>query len=53
LNNDIKSNAVGRKRAKDLEEMEKNIRGFLMRKQRNKESVKKYFQEKHVKYAAA
>jgi transposase len=52
LNNDIKSNAVGRKRAKDPEELENNVRSFLKRKQKNSESVQKYFHEKHVQYAA-
>jgi transposase len=51
LNNDLKSNAVGRKRAKDPEELENNIRGFLKRKQQKPEEVKKYFQAPQVKYA--
>jgi len=52
LNNDLKSNAVGRKRAKDPEELENNIRCFLKRKQKRPEDVKKYFQAKSVKYAS-
>jgi transposase len=51
LNNDLKSNAVGRKRAKDPEELENNTRNFLRRKQRRPYEVKNYFQAKSVKYA--
>lgn len=52
LNQDVKSNAVGRKRAHSLHEMISNIRSFLWGRQRRQYMVKKYFQEKHVKYAA-
>jgi len=52
-NNDLKSYAVGRKRAKDTEELEKNVRRFLKSKQRKPNKVKNYFQAKSVKYAAA
>jgi transposase len=52
LNNDVKSNAVGRKRAKDPEELEKNVSGFLRSKQKRPEMVKRYFNVKSVNYAA-
>jgi transposase len=52
LNNDLKSNAVGRKRAKDPEELETNVRRFLKNKQRKPEEVKKYFHVKSVCYAS-
>lgn len=52
LNQDVKSNAVGRKRAHNLKEMMRNVRGFLWSRQRQPHIVKKYFQEKHVRYAA-
>ena len=53
LNNDLKSNAVGRKRAKDPEELENNVHRFLSSKQRKPDSVKNYFKAKSVKYAMA
>lgn len=52
LNQDTKSNAVGRRRARNQKELIKNVRGFLRRRQRQPHKVKTYFQEKHVKYAA-
>ncbi len=53
LNQDVKSNAVGRKRAKHQIELLRNVRGYLRSRQRQPGIVKKYFQEKHVQYAAA
>ena len=52
LNQDVKSNAVGRKRAHNLQEMINHIRSFLWGRQRRPEIVVKYFKEKHVCYAA-
>lgn len=52
LNQDVKSNAVGRKRAHSLNEMIANVRSFLWGRQRRPYIVKKYFKEKHVQYAA-
>lgn len=52
LNQDVKSNAVGRKRAHNQQELITNVRGFLRRRQRQPHIVRKYFQEKNVRYAA-
>lgn len=52
LNNDVKSNAVGRRRAKDQDELGKNLRGYLRSTQRQPEIVKRFFHAKSVKYAA-
>jgi transposase len=52
LNQDVKSNAVGRKRAHTLLEMITHIRVFLWGRQRRPNIVQKYFKEKHVQYAA-
>lgn len=46
LNQDVKSNAVGRKRAHNLSEMITNVRSFLWARQRRPHIVKKYFKEK-------
>lgn len=53
LNQDLKSNAVGRKRARSLTQMMAHVRSFLWGRQRRPYIVKKYFHEKHVQYAAA
>jgi transposase len=52
LNPDVKSNAVGRRRAPNQEELIKNVRGYLRSTQRQPHIVKRYFQERHVRYAA-
>jgi len=52
LNNDVKQNAVGRKRAHSLEQLELNVRSHLKRRQANPSLVKRFFREKHVSYAA-
>jgi transposase len=53
LNQDVKSNAVGRKRARCQSELIANVRSYLWGRQRRPNVVKKYFSEKHVSYAAA
>lgn len=53
LNQDAKANAVGRKRARAVAEMKKNLRAFLRSRQRRPDIVRRYFQEEHVRYAAA
>lgn len=52
LNNDVKSNAVGRRRPKDQPEMLADVRGYLRGTQRRPQIVQAYFQEEHVRYAA-
>jgi len=52
LNQDVKSNAVRRKRAKNQNELVENISSFLTMKKQNPRKVKAYFQAKHVRYAA-
>lgn len=52
LNQDVKSNAVGRRRAHNSSELMRNVRGYLRGRQRHPDIVKKYFQEEHVKYAS-
>lgn len=52
LNNDVKSNAVGRNRPADLPEMLNTVRGYLWSRQRTPMVVKKYFQKETVRYAA-
>lgn len=52
LNQDVKSNAVGRKRAGTQAELIDNVRSHLRRRQRQPAKVKRYFEEPHVTYAA-
>ena len=53
LNQDVKSNAIGRKRTRNVKEMLVEVRRFLWSRQRRPYLVKKYFYQKHVQYAAA
>lgn len=52
LNQDVKSNAVGRKRAHNREALIANVRGYLRSRQKQPHIVRNYFREKHVRYAA-
>jgi transposase len=52
LNHDVKSNAVGRRRAKTQQELVANTRGYLRSRQRQPHIVRRYFCERHVRYAA-
>lgn len=53
LNQDVKSNALGRRRPQDAEEMKENVRGYLFSTQKRPEVVCSYFNEQHVRYAKA
>ena len=52
LNQDVKSNAVGRQRAHTQDQLISNVRGYLHSRQKKPQVVQSYFQEKHVQYAA-
>jgi len=52
LNQNVKTNAVGRHRAGNQKELISNVRNYLHSRQKQPCIVKKYFQEKHVRYAA-
>jgi len=52
VNQDVKSNAVRKKRPRNKGELIQNVRGYLKNRQRKPELVKRYFQEKHVRYAS-
>lgn len=52
LNQDVKSNAVGRKRANSLPELKSNLRQYLMGTKRNPHIVRSYFHKAEVLYAA-
>lgn len=51
LNQDVKTNAVGRRRAIDQADLMANVRGYLRSTQKMPHVVRSYFQEEHVRYA--
>jgi transposase len=53
LNQDLKTNALGRRRPRDQHELIADTRSYLRRRQRQPELVSRYFDEPHVRYAAA
>jgi len=52
LNQDVKTNAVGRRRPHNRVEMLRNVRSYLWSTQRRPQKVRAYFQHPKVKYAA-
>jgi len=52
MNQDVKSNAVGRRRPHTQQEMVRNVRSYLFSRQKSPQIVKKYFDEGSVRYAA-
>ena len=53
LNQDVKTNAVGRKRARNRPQLMRNVRRYLDRRRANPELVTRYFHEDSVHYAAS
>lgn len=52
LNQDVKTNAVRKKCAVNQAELKKNLIGYLRGRQKRPDLVRRYFQAKHVRYAA-
>ncbi len=52
LNHDVKTNALGRRRPHDREEMVATLRSYLRSTQRQPEIVRRYFHAPSVQYAA-
>jgi transposase len=52
VNQDVKSNALGRRRPHNKEEMITNVRSYLRNRQRQPTLVRSYFNEQNVRYAA-
>jgi transposase len=52
LNNDVKSNALGRRRPETRDEMKGDIQGYLRSTQRQPKIVRSYFRAEPVRYAA-
>ena len=52
LNQDVKTNVIGKKRPINKKQMRENIEGFMRSRKKDKTQVQKYFRHKHVRYAA-
>jgi hypothetical protein len=52
LNQDVKANALGRRRPLDVAELKADVRRFLGSCQRQPARVARYFRERHALYAA-
>jgi transposase len=52
LNQDVKTNAVRKKRAANKDELKRNLIGYLRSRQKRPALVRRYFEAKHVRYAA-
>lgn len=52
LNQDVKTNAVRKRRAANKAELKKNLLGYLRGRQKRPDLVRRYFHHKHVRYAA-
>lgn len=53
LNQDVKTNALGKRRPVNLTQLKADVRTFLRSRQRRPRKVARYFHERHVTYAAA
>ena len=53
LNQDVKTNALGKRRPINVTELKADVRRFLRSCQRQPAKVARYFHERHVRYAAA
>lgn len=52
LNHDVKQNAVGRRRARDQQDLMADVRGYLRSTQKRPDIVRNYFHAPSVQYAA-
>lgn len=52
LNQDVKTNAAGRRRPRDRTQLVRNVRSYLRSRQRKPHLVRRYFEERTVRYAA-
>jgi transposase len=52
LNQDVKTNAVRKKRAANKDELKRNLVGYLRGRKKRPDLVRRYFEAKHVRYAA-
>ena len=52
VNQDVKTNIIGKRRPINKEQMKTNVEDFMNNRKKDKMQVQKYFHEEHVRYAA-
>ena len=52
LNQDVKTNALGKSRPRNKQQMIATVRSHLHRRQKQPQAIRNFFLEKHVRYAA-
>lgn len=52
VNQDVKTNAVGKHRTLNVDQLKMNVENYLVKRRNNPRQVRKYFHGKHVQYAA-
>lgn len=52
VNQDVKTNIIGKKRPINKAQMKINVEDFMLKRKNDKRQIQKYFHEKHVRYAA-
>lgn len=52
LNQDVKTNIIGKKRPINKAQMRDNVEEFMIKRKKDKKQVQKYFHISHVRYAA-
>ena len=52
VNQDVKTNVIGKKRPINKAQMRENVEEFMYKRKNDKKQVQKYFHVSHVKYAA-
>lgn len=52
VNQDVKTNVIGKKRPINKAQMHTNVEVFMNDRKNNRKQVQKYFHQKHVRYAA-
>lgn len=52
LNQEVKTNALGKSRPRNRDEMMATVRRHLVRRQKQPQLIQNLFHEQHVKYAA-
>lgn len=52
VNQDLKANAIGKKRPINKAQMRNNVEDFMIKRKNDRKQVQKYFHASHVKYAA-
>jgi len=52
VNQDVKTNAVGKHRTLNVDQLKSNVESYLVKRRNNPTQVRKYFHEKNVRYAA-